>query len=252
MSKIITTDRYTVVHTQGTGTLDDVGFQDITVSKPKRELNLANAEFACEEAEIRAERNLAVVGFDQSDLSCREVLYPDREVTEKLKGNILITESRVCLMAWASDNCLVALAGDGGRVVAILHASVITFNNDIIDLAIEEMHERRVKDIVAYVGVCIGKCCCEYRKEVIEQYSIFSDWPEFIIETDIPDKVKLDLSGAVCKSLQKNGAEVVKLFPKCECSACAKEGKRYMFPSFGREKYNNGQYGLFICKNKIA
>ncbi len=245
VSKIINEEHYTVMHTEET----DISFQKTAWSEEKREQNLLNAFTLCKEAGIKAEANLAVVGFNQDDLSCREVFGPDPNVIEKIPGNILITESDVCLMAWAADCCLVALAGDDGKVIAVLHASVKTFKNGVIDLAMAEMRKRGVKDIVAYVGICAGACCYEYSEE--DAKVDFADWPGFVLWSPTPGKVKLDLQGAVRASLRRQGAaQVFRIFPELvnSCNICARDGEKYIFPSYRREKGKNGQYGLFICK----
>ena len=255
MSKIIKRPRYTVIHTDGIGTLDDISFQKSAWPMDKRKMNLDNAEWFCFDAHIKAKGNLAVVGFNQQDRSIREITEPDPYVFDKIDGNILITKTNVCLMAWASDCCLVALAGDDGAVVAVLHASVNTFKNGIIDQAITELRERHgVKDITAYVGICAGKCCYEYG--AADAARDFADWPEFIIPSNREDKVYLDLAGAVRENLRRDGAEVIDIFEDCSCNICAKNHNgKFRFPSFRRDvdetgKHINGQYGLFICKKE--
>ena len=244
MSRTFANDRFRVIHTSST----DVSFQKAAWDTAKRRENYWNAINACHLAGIEARNNLAVVGFNQEDMTCREITEPDEDVFTKINGNVLITETKVCLMAWASDCCLVALAGDGGRVVAILHASVKTFRNGVIDLAISEMRKRGVEQITAYVGICAGKCCYEYGEE--DAKVDFKDWPEFIFESQAPGKVKLDLGGAVRESLKRHGAEVIRFFPESiNCNICAEEGGgKFMFPSYRREHGKNGQYGMFIAK----
>ena len=248
---IITTAEYTVLHTEGAGPAADTSFQKAAWPLERRILNLSRTFNLCEEAGIQARGNLAALGFNQANCSVREISEPDDDLLVKQDGNVLLTNTDVALITWAADCCLVALIGDDGEWVAVLHASVNTFKNGIIDVAIQAMRDKGTKFITAYVGVCADKCCYEYGAE--QAARDFAAWPEFIIP-DKPGKVHLDLGGAVRESLDRNGATVVDIFPDCHCNMCAK-GKdgSYRFPSYRRDvdengNHINGQYALIVQK----
>ena len=246
---IIEAGRFTIIHTEGASLLeDDTSFQKAAWTQEQKNRCLLNAYRACHGAGISAENRLAALGFNQNDRTVREIKEPDTELFTKRDGNVLIANStEVTLIAWASDCCLVALIDDDGDYAAVLHASVNTFKNGIIDQAVKAMHDRGVKSMTAYVGICAGKCCYEYGAEKASED--FAEWPDFIVPSVMPGKVFLDLGGAVRESLRRNEVKVVDIFPNCACNICARKGDgAYRFFSYRRDRPNNGQYALLIHK----
>lgn len=245
------------MHTYGTNVESDVSFQKSTWDMEKREQNLENAYCFCEAAGIDARGNLAVIGYNKDDNTCRVINGPDEDILTKKNGNVLITSGKTVLMGWAADCCLVGFVVNGGEYVAVAHASVKTLKNGVIDTAMMKIMELAGTDcyVEAFVGTCIGKCCYEYDKE--EAYDDFKDYWRYIWPTDNPKKVTLDLYAAVVSALIDAGVdEIVDIFEEDErCTACTKDIEgNYMFSSYRREKdpedpkkHINGQYGLFIA-----
>jgi copper oxidase (laccase) domain-containing protein len=255
VSIVLKTSGFNLVHTQGTDSANDISFQKIVWSPEKKSRNLENAYRLCEEAGINARSNLAVVGFkNNNDDLIRLIDAPDNgDLFEKIDGNALITDTNVCLMGWASDCCLLAIVGDGGETLAVVHASVNSFSKGIIERTLEAMRERGVRRFEAYIGVCAGECCYEYGEDRAKLD--FANYPDFIKPSQVDGKVFLDLYGAIIYCLERHGVEVTELSPECHCNICAKASDgRFVYPSFRRDvdengNHVNGQYGLFICKN---
>jgi copper oxidase (laccase) domain-containing protein len=224
-------------------------------SPEKKSRNLENAYRLCEEAGINARGNLAVVGFkNNNDDLIRFIDAPDNgDLFKKIDGNALITDTNVCLMGWASDCCLLAIVGDGGETLAVVHASVNSFSKGIIERTLEAMRERGVRRFKAYIGVCAGVCCYEYGED--RAWIDFANYLNFIEYSLVDGKVFLDLYRAIIYCLKRHGVEVTELSPECHCNICAKASDgRFIYPSFRRDvdedgNHVNGQYGLFICKN---
>ena len=205
MFKKIESSRTILVHTMGSDLASDTSTQKSLWPKEQRVRNLMHLLEICEAAGIPAKENLAALGFDQSNCSVREIVQPDADLfTNKADGNVLLTEKNVAMITWGADCCLVALIGDDGNVVSVLHASVNTLKRGIIDVATTAMRSKGVKHITAYVGVCAGPCCYEYGAEKAAED--FAQWPEYIIPSDKPNKVYLDLG----------------IFPQGTCNICAR------------------------------
>lgn len=251
VSRIIKECGVIVCHTDNM--TEDVSFQKSAWTLEKREGLLQNALYISCSAGMKATDILSVIGFNQKDNSVRYVSVPDDDVLTKKDGNILITEEDVVLMGWAADCCLVALSGDNGHLVGVLHASVITLNNGVVGRAIDAMRSKGVSDVTAFIGACAGSCCYEYGRE--QAYKDFSNFTDFIIDRG-GEKVNLALYSAVTAALKNAGVQkVVDIFATNErCSICSKdEHGDYVFPSYRRDvdvdgNHVNGQYGLFIQK----
>lgn len=246
---------YVVMHTYGISIESDVSFQKGAWSMQRREQNLENAYLFCEEAGMNARDNLAVIGFNQKDNSCRLIDGPDEDVLTKKDGNVLITSGKTVLMGWAADCCLVGFVVNDGKYVAVAHASVNTLKNGIIKTAVSEIIKLAGTDckIDAFVGACAGGCCYEYGKE--KAFVDFSKYQHCIYSTNDPEKVTLDLHAAVVSALDDAGVDnITDLFSENEnCTICSKnKDGEYMFPSYRRDvdedgNHVNGQYGLFIA-----
>ena len=249
MSRTIKTDRYVVIHTDGD---EDVSFQKAAWPMAKREKNLETAYYVCEQEGMDARRNMCVIGFNQDDMTFRRVFGPDRDLYNKIEGNIILTDCKeLVLMGWASDCCLVAFVADDGEMCAVCHASVNTFHHRIIERTVGAMRGYGAHKITAFVGACAGSCCYEYGEE--KARCDFAGYESFILPSDVEGKVYLDLNGAVSAALRNEGCEVVDIYePGCRCSICSKfNDGTFMFPSFRRDvdadgKHINGQYGLFV------
>lgn len=246
---------FTVVHTYGVGERNDVAFQKAAWDMDRRQKCLENLQRFCKDSNIDAKnRGIAVVGFNQANGAMLRVIeVPDEDPFTKIDGNILITDGFVPLVAWASDCLLVALAADGGKEIAVLHASVKTFSAGVVQAAIAKLKARGAQQIEAYVGACAGSCCYEYG---VGQAAVdFAGHEDFILPGKEEGKVFLDLHGAVKAELQKTCVTVTDMFGDRErCTICAKRNGEFMFPSYRREvdsdgKHINGQYALVIAKN---
>ncbi len=252
MPSTIYRSNFIVMHTFGCGERNDVAFQKAAWTMDRRQKCLQNLQGFCKQSSINTHDGIAVLGFKQENgAMIRVIEQPDENIFDKIDGNILITTTKVPLVAWASDCCLVAIAADGGEQVAVLHASVKTFATGVIDAAIAALRNRGAKKLEAYIGACAGSCCYEYGAD--QAKVDFAGHERYIIAGVEAGKVFLDLHGAIKESLQKDCVTVTDIFSNRErCTICAKRNGEFIFPSYRREvvdgKHVNGQYALVISK----
>ncbi len=252
MSKVFYKPTFTVLHTVGSDLENDISFQKAMWGEG-RAIRYENLVRICDEANIDAYSGVAVLGFNQDVKGVvRTIVMPDDDPYTKIPGNVLITNIKCPLVAWAADCCLVALATDDGWV-GVLHASVNTLKNGVVDDAVRALREVSTGKITAYVGACAGPCCYEYGEEKAQVD--FADYPQFILPNPEPGKVFLDLHGAVVSALEAHDVAVTEFFDDdCRCTICSKDRDgNYLFPSFRRDvdkdgKHVNGQYGIVICR----
>ncbi len=250
MPKAISTPTYTILHT--TGLEEDISFQKSAWTVDEKAARWLKFREICDCTSIDVS-DLGILAYNQDANFVRVAENGDKEKFTKIPGNAIITaNNKVTLMAWAADCCLIGLTSPDGRVRGIAHASVKSLNAGIIEKIIAAFKDYSVKSeqLVAYIGACAGKCCYEYDYEAA--LVDFSEHKDFIYVNPEknPEKVYLDLYGAVKHALRK--AEVGKvedIFDEDHrCTICAKtEMGEYMFPSYRREHGQNDQYGLVLA-----
>ena len=129
------------------------------------------------------------------------------------------TEPGCALAVFTADCAPVALAADGGGVVAVAHAGWRGLLAGVLESTVEEMRSLGASGVEAAVGPCIGPECYEFGEH--ELHAAASRLGASVVARTFQGRPALDLRAGVRQALARAGVENVWSSPVC--TACSTE-----------------------------
>ena len=148
-------------------------------------------------------------------------------ITESCAVDGFVTDRHgICLVTFVADCVPVIIADPVKNAVACVHSGWRGTAAGITARAVQKMTEHcgsDPKDMIAAVGPCIGVCCYEVGRDVLDGFREFdSDAGRFF--TEKPDgKYMLDLNGANRAVLERAGLKSENIHISYECTFCNSE-----------------------------
>ncbi len=226
---------------------------DITVIVTTRGLNLGFHHQSEAQISEHRQRVLTALQLSLEQLVCAQQIHSNGVCVvgsnERGRGanrfsdaiadtDALITKEKGIALAVFTADCLPIFLIDAGRnVVAIVHAGWKGTKKAIAQQTITTMHESfgtHAKDITAYFGPAIRRCCYEVGRE-------FLDYFERGVYRE-KNRVVLDLIELNACALREGGVLDENIFDSGMCTVCRNDA----FFSFRREKDTCGRQMALI------
>ncbi len=157
----------------------------------------------------------------------------------------MVSQTKNLLLSVRTADCVpVLLCNKQGTVCAAVHAGWRGTVGGITKNAVELMVEKGAKkqDILAAIGPCIGECCYEVGKELLDGFvSVSPEYSRFFKPAG--EKYMLDLNYANQYILHQAGIPDENIAVLGLCTKCRADE----FFSHRRQGKNRGTLGAFIC-----
>ncbi|MCH8084785.1 MAG: peptidoglycan editing factor PgeF [Myxococcales bacterium] len=164
------------------------------------------------------------------------------------EADAVVSEEIGVRIAVVTADCLpILLAGDRGRVVAVIHAGWRGLAGGVISACLVALRERLGKSetVAAVIGPHIRQCCYEVDEPVLDAFEErFSEMLPSAMRQTRPGHARLDLGLLAREALRAEGVESDRIgFLEGICTACDTE----RFHSYRRDGPKTGRLVHFIA-----